>query len=156
MQRITQQTTRVALACAAVYATTALHHVYGAWLYATPWRNHIAYQGFTWLIISLAILGAAIFWKSRVLKWIFVLFAGFFFVGAIGFYEGLYNHLLKNLLYFAGMDLSTLHWMYPPPKYELPNDLLFEVSGVLTLAICMWCLREMIRFLKRPSWTSVD
>lgn len=139
---------KVALSILAVYLTTSIHHVYGAWLYETPWRNHIAYQGFTWLLISYVILLIHVKWRFKVIAWIFALFAGFFFVGAIGFYEGLYNHVVKNILYFVGTDTDVLHTMYPPPKYELPNDFLFETSGVLTFVVCMWCLKTMIRLLK--------
>lgn len=141
--------TGVAVSILSVYLITSLHHIYGAWLYETPWRNHIAYQGFTWLIISYVILLISIQWKKYFIKWIFVLFAGFFFVGAIGFYEGLYNHVLKNILHFLNVDHDLLKTMYPPPKYELPNDLLFEVSGVLTFFISMWCLKTMIRYLRK-------
>ncbi|WP_420578193.1 hypothetical protein [Ekhidna sp.] len=149
MKLLHTPTSRVALSILMVYLITSLHHVYGAWLYETPWRNHIAYQGFTWLILSYIIL--IIYWKwGKVwLKWTFVIVAGFFFVLAIGVYEGLYNHLLKNLLYFAGVGETILQSMYPPPKYELPNDLLFEVTGVLTFIVCLWCFKTMISFLKR-------
>ncbi|MEM7297372.1 MAG: hypothetical protein AAF391_03800 [Bacteroidota bacterium] len=143
---ITQK--KVALSTLAVYLTTSIHHVYGAWLYDTPWRNHIAYQGFTWLVISYVILLAYVKWRYKIIAWLFVVFAGFFFVGAIGFYEGFYNHVLKNILYFIGVNGEFLHTMYPPPKYELPNDLLFEITGVLTFGVCLWCLKTMIRLLK--------
>lgn len=138
----------VALSILAVYLITSVHHVYGAWLYETPWRNHIAYQGFTWLMISYVILLISHKWNYQLIKWIFIAFAGFFFVGAIGFYEGLYNHILKNIMHFAGVNHELMVKLYPPPKYELPNDFLFEFSGIATFVICMWCLRTMINFLK--------
>ena len=139
----------VAASTLAVYLTTSIHHVYGAWLYETTWRNHIAYQGFTWLLVSYGILLLAIRFKRKWIKWAFIIFAGFFFVGAIGLYEGLYNHVLKNILYFIGMDENMLLNMYPPPKYELPNDWLFELSGIITCVIAYWCLLTMIRYLKK-------
>lgn len=135
---------KVAITIMVVYLITSIHHVYGAWLYETPWRNHIATQGATWLIISYIILLAYVKWNKKLIMCVFVVFAGFFFVGAIGFYEGAYNHVLKNILYFAGMSEDVLHQMYPPPKYELPNDWLFEISGVLTFFVCLWCLKSMI------------
>ncbi|WP_420318886.1 hypothetical protein [Ekhidna sp.] len=128
---------------------TSLHHIYGAWLYDTPWRNHIAYQGFTWLLISYAILIIHHKWRRYWIKWVFVIVSGFFFVLAIGVYEGFYNHLLKNILYFSGFSIEILSQMYPPPKYELPNDLIFEITGIMTFAICIWCFRTMVNYLKR-------
>ncbi len=140
---------KVSLAVLLVYLMTSLHHVYGAWLYDTPWRNHIAYQGFTWLLVSYAIMLVYVRWRKRLFMWLFVLFAGFFFIGAIGLYEGAYNHLLKNILYFGGLDVATLHKMYPPPKYLLPNDWLFEITGVLTFAVSLWCLVMMVRWVRQ-------
>lgn len=148
MQKLKIELKAVALSVLVVYLTTSIHHVYGAWLYETPWRNHIATQGFSWLIVSYLILFAFAKWKKKVLMWLFILFAGFFFVGAIGFYEGGYNHVLKNILYFSGIDKGTLLEMYPPPKYELPNDWLFEISGVFTFVVCMWCLRTMVALVR--------
>ena len=148
MNSIPKSTKRVSLSILLVYLTTSIHHVYGAWLYNTPWRNHIAYQGFTWLMISYFILLFTLKWYRSWIKWLFVLFAGFFFVGAIGLYEGFYNHILKNVCYYLSMREEVLLRMYPPPKYELPNDLLFEVSGILTFFVCFWCFKTMIRFIQ--------
>lgn len=38
---------------------------------------------------------------------------------------------LKNILFFSGTSTSTLQEMFPAPTYEMPNDLFFEVSGIL-------------------------
>ncbi len=148
MKSITRSFIKVSLSILAVYLTTSIHHVYGAWLYSTPWRNHIAYQGLTWLLISYGILLLTIRWNRQWIKWLFVLFSGFFFIGAIGLYEGFYNHVVKNMLYFIGFGESLLLKMYPPPKYELPNDLTFELSGVFTFIVCVWCYRTMVDFIK--------
>lgn len=131
-----------------VYLTTSLHHAYGAWIYDTPWRNHIITQGGFWLILSLAFLAVYQIWKKKAVAWIFVVFAGFFFVGAIGLYEGLYNHLLKNILFFAGISQETMQVLFPPPTYEMPNDVLFEATGMLTLVISLWCGFTFFRFIK--------
>ena len=147
--RITREDYKVGLSILAIYLLTSLHHVYGAWLYATPWRNHIAYQGFTWLLISYLILLTYLLWRKRILMWIFIVFAGFFFIGAIGFYEGFYNHVLKNILYHFGLSIETLHQMYPPPKYLLPNDVFFEVTGILTFAVALWSLHAIVTWVKK-------
>ena len=52
-------------------------------------------------------------------------------IGMIGVFEGLYNHILKNAFFFAGASGNTLQLMFPPPTYEMPNDFLFEFTGVL-------------------------
>lgn len=138
----------VCLSTLAVYLITSIHHVYGAWLYDTPWRTHIAFQGFTWLLISYTIMLIYINWRKRFLMWAFIVIAGFFFVGAIGLFEGAYNHVLKNILYFGSLSEDTLHTMYPPPKYLLPNDWVFEISGIFTFFVSLWCLKSMIDWVK--------
>ena len=52
----------------------------------------------------------------------------------IGLYEGGYNHVLKNVLYFGGASPELLAALFPPPAYELPDSALFEVSGIAQLA----------------------
>lgn len=146
--KLNKQELQVSLSTLAVYLLTSIHHVYGAWLYDTTWRTHIAYQGFTWLLLSYAIMFVYINWRKRFLLWSYIAVAGFFFVGAIGFFEGAYNHVLKNMLYFGGLSVDKLHEMYPPPKYQLPNDWSFEISGVLTFFVSLWCLKTMINWVK--------
>jgi hypothetical protein len=113
------------------YVLTSLHHAYGAWLYKTPWRLHIVYHG----LIILSITGAFLFlyqWrKKKVFLFLYLVIAGLFFGGLIGLYEGLYNHLLKNILFFGGLPANSMRWFYPASLYELPNDWLFEITGVL-------------------------
>src|SRR3546814_15643418 len=43
-------------------------------------------------------------------------------IALIGVYEGIYNHLLKNILFFSGADRSLIASLFPAPKYEMPND----------------------------------
>jgi hypothetical protein len=52
-------------------------------------------------------------------------------IGLIGGFEGAYNHVLKDVLFFAGLGTQQLATLFPPPRYEMPNDFLFEVTGVL-------------------------
>lgn len=47
-----------------------------------------------------------------------------------GVFEGAYNHLLKDALYFGGAPSHILDVLFPPPMYEPPTDVFFEVSGV--------------------------
>ncbi len=51
----------------------------------------------------------------------------------IGLFEGGYNHLIKNALNFSGASMTLMHRLFPPPTYEMPNDVFFEVTGVLQL-----------------------
>ena len=48
-----------------------------------------------------------------------------------GFFEGGYNHVLKDVLHFGGASPALMRRLFPPPRYELPDDAFFEVTGVL-------------------------
>jgi len=116
---------------------TSVHHAYGAYVYQSPWRLHV-------VPLSIA-AGAVIYGAERMLRtrgttaagtiafWIFCAVALAFPFGMIGLLEGGYNHALKNLLYFGGASPELMTAWFPPPTYELPNDLFFEITGVLQL-----------------------
>jgi hypothetical protein len=134
-----------------LYLLTALHHAYGAWLYDTPWRMHIVPQGLTFLAICFAFLGIYLWKKWKIFLVLYLAAALLLFGCGIGLYEGLYNHVLKNILFFAGVESATLLKMFPPPLYEMPDDFLFEFSGILQFAAAVFqikyivsCFREKI------------
>ena len=114
-----------------VIAVTTVHHVWGAILYDTPWRLHIVFIGvpiallfslFLWLAAGrhgtksgwlLAVLGATLI----------VVFCTLM----LGVYEGGYNHLLKNIIYFTHGPVA---WMFPDGVTGIPDDFVFEATGV--------------------------
>ncbi len=126
---------RSALASLAVLLLTSVHHVYGALLYRTPWRMHMVGVA---AVTAGGLLGALAVYRARPGGWtggvalaVFVLTTLGVPVGMIGAYEGAYNHVLKNVLFFGGASPELLARLFPPPTYELPNDFLFELTGVL-------------------------
>jgi hypothetical protein len=119
----------------AILLITSVHHVYGAIIYRTPWRIHAVHVSVATALALVATLWLA---KARagtrlgqVAAWGFVLSALLVPVLLIGGFEGFYNHLVKNVLYFGGASAEWMARLYPPPKYELPNDVFFELTGVL-------------------------
>jgi hypothetical protein len=62
----------------------------------------------------------------------------------VGLFEGLYNHVLKDALFLGGASRELLLRMFPPPRYELPDDLWFELSGVLQVLPAAWTAREAL------------
>ena len=64
----------------------------------------------------------------------------------IGFYEGGYNHAVKNAVYFfVGED--TTRSMFPGDMYEMPSDFLFEATGIAQLPLgwltALLCVRSL-------------
>ncbi len=128
------QVSKMAWHSIALMSLTSIHHVYGAIIYSTPWRLHILMLSIPVTALTL-LLKLYFFKKKGKYRWAFK--SAFLFVtlvpsiGMIGVYEGLYNHVLKNILFFSGASQETLQSMFPAPMYEMPNDFIFEVTGVM-------------------------
>lgn len=114
---------------------TSLHHAYGAWVYDTPWRYHVVVVSALTAAIMLAGLRTYRAGGSQKIrttgKWVLGLSALGLPVLGIGLFEGIYNHVIKNVLHFGGASPELLAEMFPPPRYEMPNDVVFEITGLL-------------------------
>lgn len=140
------------LSVAATIALTVVHHLYGAWRYDTPWRHHVAIivlPIFALLLVAYVVqrlkprthLGA-------VALWLFVVGGGAVAVLWIGLFEGGYAHLVKNVAYFAGVSDATFARFFPAPTFEVPDDAVFEITGIAQLALGLsaaWYLRRYWR-----------
>jgi hypothetical protein len=119
---------------AALVALTSVHHVYGALVYQSPWRLHaVAVSGAALLIMLVALAMSRHYQESavgRAAGWVFWAVNAVVLVLLFGAFEGGYNHLLKNVLWLAGLPLAALRVLFPAPTYEMPNDFFFEVSGI--------------------------
>jgi hypothetical protein len=118
----------------AVYILTSIHHVYGAIVYHTPWREHIVPIGAV-MIIALWLL----YKRSQTPLFLTIyLWLSFLMFGlTIGIFEGGYNHLVKDILYFSGMPVDTWRDLFPAPAYEIPNNVLFEATGIAQLLVAL-------------------
>ena len=114
-----------------LYVLTAFHHYYGAQVYNTPWRTHVVLFGGAVLLLSSLCFILYGWQKKRVFLILYLLLAFIVFGVGIGIFEGGYNHLVKNILFFSGAKTTTLQWLYPSPAYEMPNNFLFEATGIL-------------------------
>lgn len=137
----------------ATFGLTAAHHTYGAVIYDTPWRHHAT---------VVAAIAGALLWlahrtytrdpasaRGRIGLALFTAVVGLHAVLAIGAFEGFYNHVIKNVTYFAGMPLALHRELFPPPTYELPNDVIFEVSGILQVVPAGYAAIALFRLLRR-------
>ena len=137
-----QTSTKTLLASASVLILTVLHHLYGAAVYATPWRQHVAVIVLPVLVVLILAYGVyqrrPLTVLSRASLWLLIAMTLVVSVGLIGLFEGGYNHLVKNVLFFGGATRAILDQLFPPPQYEMPNDFVFEVTGVLQffLGLC--------------------
>lgn len=136
----------------ATLVLTSVHHAYGAYVYQTPWRYHTVFIS---TATALVILGSLAVHRARPSGLPGTLALGLFVLATIavpvltiGAFEGLYNHVLKNVLYFGGGSASLMARLFPAPTYEMPNDAFFEISGILQsvpAALAAWHLYRMVR-----------
>lgn len=110
---------------------TSVHHAYGAMIYHTPWRLHILFISVPVMVVTLLLNRLVLISYKSLWTWIYGLLIFLASVLLIGSYEGLYNHVLKNILYFGGLSAAGMATLFPPGMYELPNDVFFEITGML-------------------------
>ncbi|HEY0610697.1 MAG TPA: hypothetical protein VGD35_13605, partial [Chitinophaga sp.] len=116
------------------------------------WRLHVVF---------IAVPVAAAVWllhyfyakhnNSRALFISYAMMVLLFPVMGIGIYEGLYNHLAKNIIFPFTGNSAFFKMLFPPPAYEAPDNLLFEVTGVLQAFIVFPLLQGFGRLLKRDA-----
>jgi len=144
--------TKTLMAAVGVLGLTVVHHLYGARIYKAPFRRHVA-SGMLPVLFVL-ILAHEVQRRrpsttlGRVSLRLLMVVTLIVPVGLIGLFEGGYNHLAKDVLYFAGASRALLQRLYPPPTYEMPNDLWFEATGVLQLFAGLYagdCLARLWR-----------
>lgn len=148
------------VSAAAVMALTAAHHAYGAARFDTPWRLHVVHLS-VWTIAAMTV-GVAIHLRVRARtarRAVMLVVCMLILLGPvvwIGFFEGGYNHVLKNVLYFAGLSHHTFQRLFPPPRYEAPSDWLFELTGVLQFPLGLYAAGRVLRWWRgpgsSPSW----
>lgn len=131
---------------------TSIHHIYGAFVYNTPWRLHVLAISIPVIIFSLIIsrfLTTSQSNLNRLLQWIFWLAVLIFSVVLIGAYEGVYNHAFKNLVHFTGVSDSLQRQLFPPPKYVMPNNLIFELTGIMQAVIFVPLIKAFIHLSRK-------
>lgn len=128
---------------------TTIHHIYGAIVYNTPWRLHV-------LMLSLPVIAATVLLKrvliqkpnSRWWLWTYCVIILVPSFGLIGLFEGMYNHVAKVVMFYTSVNRATLLTLFPPPTYELPNDFVFEFTGVLQGVLAFPLAHKLYRLIK--------
>lgn len=113
---------------------TSVHHLYGAIIYNTPWRMHVLLLSIPVIIVTLflsRLLNKTKVTTNKYLFWVYWLITLLASITLIGVFEGLYNHILKNILYFGGLSGSLMNKIFPSGTYEMPNNFFFEITGMM-------------------------
>jgi hypothetical protein len=141
------------LAIMFLMGVTVFHHLYGAIIYPQIFRAYVAYFS-----VAVALLEYLTYKQStkstnkkkkRLFGVLFLLFAISVSMLLIGIVEGGYNHFLKNVLFFSGVKLDVLTKMFPPPEYEMPDNFIFEFTGILQFVVAIFAIVFLTRHYRR-------
>lgn len=148
------QDTKALLASAGVLVVTVIHHFYAAAIFDTPWRRHVAVIVVPVLAVMLA-LYAVQRWRplstaGRGSLWLFAIVAAVVPIAWIGFFDGGYTHVVKNILVLGGASDATLSRLIP--AHEMTTDFVYESTGVLQFVLALaaaYYLTGMLRAGRR-------
>ncbi len=149
---------RAAAAAISILVLTSVHHAYGAVVYDTPWRMHILF-----FAVPAALAIAGLFWLGlrrpqdlvgSVAAWAGLALAVGFPILMIGFYEGGYNHFVKIVLYYTA-PTELVARLFPTPPYLMPNDIVFEATGVMQFALALVAANRIRCLFKREDEAGV-
>ena len=126
-----KQLKRTSLYSNALMVLTTIHHIYGAIIYSTPWRLHVILLSVPVLLITIILEYFLKRYDNKFLVWLYSFVILLPSISLIGFFEGVYNHGIKDIMFYSGFYGETMLQMFPPPTYEMPNDFIFEFTGVL-------------------------
>jgi hypothetical protein len=144
------------IATSVVYIVTTFHHLYGAKIYNTPWRKDVGINGGLILFICFIFLFLFSVYKKNIFLTLYSVISFIVFEFGIGLFEGLYNHVLKNVLFFCGMPLSTWRKLFPAPAYEIPDNLLFESTGILQFFVALISTFYLLKIYKNGRKTTAS
>ena len=144
------------LAVAAETAVTLLHFLHGARTYDDPGRLHVVAPAIVALSLVAALTCLFLRHPGRLALAALALVTAIPFVGVFGLFHSGYHHVLKLIVFFAGAPKETLERLFMSPDYALPDDFLFELSGVLGFAAAVfvgYLLVRLVRNARRGSGT---
>lgn len=130
-----------------VLAATIVHHLYGAAVYDSAFRLHVAMVAAP---IAALLLLAYRLRAPRALGGLVLAVALF-----IGIYEGGYNHALYLLLHAIDAAPALLARMYPGSIHVPPTDFVFEGTGVLQFGLGIVAAIQSLRLLRKASTPDV-
>jgi hypothetical protein len=157
------------------YLMTCIHHVYEGLGFVFGFRLNSLLAPLTFgipLLITLELLYLYQKTSKRFMLVVFSLTTMLWWVAAIGFFDGFYNHTLSVLLYLAGVPLAIMRKIYPtyvPPAGAgilaipcdgaqfrfcalTPNTVLYEGTGILSFIAACFLTFVMYRLI-REQWS---
>jgi hypothetical protein len=66
-------------------------------------------------------------------------------VAWIGFFDGGYTHVAKLVIFFGGASRATFERLCPPNLCGVPDDLLYEVTGIAQFLLALYAAYYLVR-----------
>ncbi|GAA2041788.1 hypothetical protein GCM10009819_29930 [Agromyces tropicus] len=132
-----------------LYVVTTVHHLYGGLVLDAPVRLLVP------LLLALPLAGgaAALEWFRRTgRRGAARTYAGIALVvaGVLGLVHSAYSHLYKDVLFLL-RGPAELYVLLNPDEHYPPDDLFFEVTGVIELVAAVVVTVTAIRLLRAAS-----
>ncbi len=146
---------QVGFAFVAQIALTSIHHVYGGLVYNSAMRMSISMVAGLELLIVLGFL--FIYWRTRSGAALTLFSVVAALVGIVqGLFHTLYGHIYKDMLFLVGVSADDVRKFFLPvmPNDFIypPNDLFFELTGVLELVTIYFIALFTFRLIR--DWQS--
>jgi len=143
-RQVVQLLSAVALETVLVIA----HFGYGAHIYDDPSRLHVVLPAAGALLLAGALGGLYAWRPSALTLWPLVAEVSVVFLVVFGAYHGGFHHAAKDVLYLAGMGRERLAAIFESPDFAVPDDAIFELSGVSTLVAATFVGHSLLRLVR--------
>jgi hypothetical protein len=139
--------TENALAIAGAYALTTIHHIYGGLVDRAPNRLRIPAIMAVPTLVAFVALGRYERSGSKAALTISATVTSVAWVGLSGLLHGGYAHTYKDILFLTGGPAKLYYPLNPSEHYQ-PDDLFFEITGVLETAAAYLVARSTHRLIR--------
>ena len=144
-----------------IFLLTIFHHVYGGLVYEESWKIlTILFYGTPVFLLTIGLQFLSLRSSARLILYIFCALTFLFWGVGLGLFEGGYNHIFKNILYFLGVDQNTMNNMFPPEMgdkelYRMPDNWMFEISGMLQCIGAFFIFKYLLQFYRNHASNKV-
>jgi hypothetical protein len=143
-----QLVTQNALAIAAAYALTTIHHIYGGLVDKAPNRLRVPVIMAVPTLAALAALHRYERTGSKTALATSATVTSMAWVALSGLLHGGYAHAYKDVLFLTGGP-AKLYYPLNPSEHYPPDDLFFEITGVLETTTAYLVARSTYRLLRQ-------
>ena len=134
---------QAAFAMLAAYTITTVHHVYGGLVDKA--QNRLRVPGILAPLIVIAMVALYLFQRSgNEIALIAFGIAALLWVLLPGLLHGGYAHLYKDILFLVGGS-ARLYYSLNPSEHYPPDNVFFEVTGVLDLVAAAFVVVATVR-----------